>query len=131
MAKVNATINKLHYKTEISSDSNNLIIADEPLEIGGHGEGFSPGELLCASLAACTSITLRMYADRKEWPLEGLNVEVNYDQDLEVNTHHISVKIHFIGDLSIEQRDKLLEIAEKCPIHKALSNPITIKTTEL
>ena len=130
MVKVSATINKQHYRTEIISDRNNLI-ADEPINSGGQGEGFSPFQLLSASLAACTSVTLRMYADHKGWPLEKIDVEVIYENDEGSSSPHITTKIRFTGDLSLEQRDKLLEIADKCPVHKALTNPITIKTTEL
>jgi|SRR6185312_1587235 len=130
MVKVNATINKQHYKTEITSD-NNTLIADEPVDNSGQGEGFSPHQLLAASLASCTSITLRMYADRKGWPVEKIDVEVTIENEEESDTYHITTQIHFTGDLSLEQRDRLLEIATKCPIHKTLTNPITIKTTEL
>jgi len=130
MVKVNATINALHYKTEITSGSNK-IISDETITHGGNAEGFTPEELLCASLASCTTITLRMYADRKEWPLEKLDVEVTFERDEEKSISFINRKIHFSGDLSIEQKQRLLVIADKCPIHKTLSNPITITTFEL
>jgi|SRR6185437_3105480 len=130
MVKVNATINKQHYQTEITSDSN-ILIADEPINNGGEGKGFSPFQLLAASLAACTSVTLRMYADRKSWPVEKIDVEVTYEHDEDSSTPHINTKIHFKGDLSLEQRDRLLDIATKCPVHKALSNPFSITTTEL
>jgi putative redox protein len=129
MVKVNATINKLHYKTEITSESN-IIISDAPVANGGKAEGFTPEELLCASLASCTTITLRMYADRKEWPLEKMDVEVTLERDEEKNISYINRKIHFSGDLSEEQKQRLLVIADKCPIHKVLSNQITITTSE-
>ncbi len=133
MVKVNATISSLNYKTEITSGSAsaNKIISDEPLEGGGKEEGLSPWELLCASLASCISITLRMYADRKGWPMEKVDVEVNYHRDEETNTPRLSSIIHFSGGLSFEQKQRLLYIADKCPIHQALSNPITITTSEL
>jgi len=130
MEKVKATIHSRHYRTEIISEGNK-IISDEPVEKGGKGEGFTPGELLCASLASCTSITLRMYADKKEWPLEKLDVEVTLERDEEENISYINRKINFTGNLDVEQKKRLLVIADKCPIHKVLSNQITITTLEL
>ncbi len=130
MEKVIATINQANYKTTIVTDTNS-IIADEPVINGGKGEGFSPGELLAASLSACTSITLRMYADRKQWPLEKMDVEVLFEKNDETNSSTLTRKIHFTGNLDEEQKKRLMLIADKCPIHKTLSNTITIITSEI
>lgn len=123
---VKAILDKTHYATKITSDSNTLI-ADEPLSHGGTGKGFAPMELLASSLAACTSITLRMYADRKEWDLDNIEVIV----DLETNSTESLFKraITLTGNLSQEQTDRLLDIANHCPVHKILSNTISIHTT--
>ncbi|HTA63754.1 MAG TPA: OsmC family protein [Bacteroidia bacterium] len=127
MAKVSAVINKEHYKTEIIAGPNKLV-ADEPTTNGGKGLGFGPGELLAASLAACTSITLRMYADRKEWVVDKIEVDVEFERDEVKNTSSIIRKIHFSGNLDAEKTEKLMTMADKCPMHKTLSNQITITT---
>lgn len=128
MAEVTATIQKEHYKTLVHSASNQ-IIADEPLKDGGEDLGFSPSELLAASLAACTSITLRMYADRKEFPLESVDVEVQFVKESHNSTFNRKIRLN--GNLSEEQKKRLMQIANQCFIHKALSNPIEIVTQEL
>ena len=117
------------YKIEILSPTGNQVIADEPLEKGGKDLGLSPKELLIAALAACTSATVRMYADRKQWDLQEVNVSVEMERNEEQNKTFISRKVEFIGDLDTEKRERLLQIANKCPVHKILSNPIEITTT--
>lgn len=125
---IKAVLHKAHYATEIKSATNTLI-ADEPIERGGTGKGFAPMELLASSLAACTSITLRMYADRKEWALDSIEVSV----DIETNTDTSIFKriINLKGSLNDEQASRLLYIANHCPVHKILSNKISIQTTLL
>jgi len=130
MATIKAAIGKGHYLTHITSPTH-FIDADEPIADGGNDEGFSPSELLCSSLAACTCITVRMYADRKEFPLDGVEVTVSMGAEQEAEHTQIELQISFTGQLTDEQRDRLLVIAGKCPIHKVLSNPITIKTNLL
>ena len=127
MAKVSAVIKKEPYKTEIVSGQNKLV-ADEPISNGGMGIGFSPGELLAASLASCTSITLRMYADKKEWPLDMVEVNVEFERNEEKNTSTIIRKIHLLGILDAEKKERLMAMADKCPMHKTLSNQINITT---
>lgn len=128
MNTVTAHIGKEHYHTLITGDSQNQIPADEPLGVGGKNTGFSPGELLCASLASCITITLRMYADRKEWPLEAVDVRVSVVHDQHENTTSMESRINLIGNLTGEQRMRLMEIADKCSIHKILANPIQLST---
>jgi len=124
-AKVNAIIGKVLYRTEIATNTN-VLIADEPTDLGGKDEGFSPTELLASALAACTCATLRMYADRKQWPLEAVEVEVTFDRNAQLNTSNMHRKIKIIGGLDATQKERMLTIANSCPIHKTLSNPITI-----
>ena len=117
------------YKAEILSPTGNQVIADEPLDKGGKDLGLSPKELLIAALAACTSATVRMYADRKQWDLQEVKVNIEMERDEEQNKTFITRKVEFIGNLGTEQRDRLFQIANKCPVHKILSNPIAISTT--
>lgn len=126
MTKVSATIKKELYKTEITSPSGNVVISDEPVDKGGMNKGFSPHELLVAALSACTSATLRMYADRKGWDVQEVHVETEL-MDVD-NTSLFTRKIKFTGTLDEDQKKRLLEIANKCPIHKVLSGPIKIET---
>jgi putative redox protein len=127
MANITAHIGRTHYVTTIRNASNELI-ADEPLEQGGTDAGFSSSELLASSLAACTSITLRMYADRKGWPLEAIEVAINFERDVDTKTSLFVRNIKFFGTLDDEQTQRLLQIADKCPIHQVLTSPIRIQT---
>jgi putative redox protein len=123
---IKGNIGRDYYRIVLTAGKN-TIIADEPVSNGGGDEGMNPHEILVAALGACTCATLRMYADRKEWPLEGINVTVNLSHDLQDNTN-IHREIELIGDLTVEQKDRLLVIANKCPVHKTLTNPIIIDT---
>lgn len=121
-------LDQSRYKTKVFAGGH-LIYADEPAELGGTDEGMSPGALLLASLGSCTAITIRMYADRKEWPLEGIKIHLAICEEKEMSEETtISRKIEFNGELTDEQRQRLMAIADKCPIHKILSNPIKILT---
>lgn len=131
MAKVSASIGKELYKVEIISRSGNKLIADEAIAIGGKNLGFSPKELLASSLAACTSITLRMYPDHKEWDLTEVKVDIELNRDATENITTINRNIELIGNLNEEQRIRLLAVANNCPLHKILSNPIKINTVIL
>lgn len=115
------------------------LVADEPLKLGGTNQGPTPYELLAASLGACTSITLRMYADRKKWPLEAVTVRLTHQKihgkDCEVcetnapRIDRFDREIELEGPLSEDQRQRLLEIADKCPVHRTLHSEIWINTT--
>ncbi len=122
---VRAIIGKEHYRTELVV-SGKPVIADEPLDVGGTDLGPAPGEYLMISLAACTAITLRMYADRKLWPVDEIKVEVAFEK-IE-NVTHFQREIVLTGDLTKDQRERLLQIANACPVHKTLMNPIQIET---
>lgn len=116
-------INK--YVTEVISGQHKMI-ADVSPKLGGTDLGPGPHEILEAALAACTIITVQMYADRKNWPLISTNVKVSIDR--EGPETHLTREISFSGELSSEQRDRLLVIANKCPIHKLLTSSITVTT---
>lgn len=101
--------------------------ADEEKDKGGEGTGPAPHELLLAALASCTSMTLKLYAERKGWPLRNVQVLVNgatTDAGF-VITRLLSLE----GELDAEQRQRLIEIADKCPVHKTLSGTIAIQTS--
>lgn len=123
---IEATIGKDHYKTIVSNGTMQLI-ADEPSSSGGTDEGFNPKELLYSALATCTCITLRMYADRKEWPLESIKVTLSLQKSSEESGGIIlDQRIELVGLLTSEQRYSLLDISKKCPVHHLLSEPILV-----
>ncbi|TGE25914.1 OsmC family peroxiredoxin [Hymenobacter aquaticus] len=116
------------YRTRITSDGGHELLADEPLDEGGHNLGPTPGELLAASLSACTCITVRMYADRKQWPLTGLEAHVTFERTATHVVPQLHCELHLQGALTDEQRQRLLKIAELCPIHKTLMGAVPITT---
>ncbi|WP_343532376.1 OsmC family protein [Pedobacter sp.] len=121
-------LDRSRYKTKVFADGH-FIYADEPEELGGSDEGMAPGALLLASLGSCTAITIRMYADRKQFPLETItvNLAICAEEEMDKGTV-IEREIKFTGDLDEDQIKRLMIIADKCPIHKILSNPIRIVT---
>lgn len=116
-----------------------MLTADEPEDVGGTDQGPNPYDFLLAALGACTSMTLRMYANRKEWPLQGVLVTLTHDrihandcEDCESEKGLVDVierKIALEGPLDDEQRQRLLEIAEKCPVHKTLTTETKIRSS--
>jgi len=137
-SRVIATIGTTPYTTAISTGDGHRITADEPASAGGADAGANPYELLLASLGACKTITLRMYADRKGWPLDGVSVELTQqrvhaeDCDDCENTkgivHLIECRLTLMGELTPEQRTRLLEMADRCPVHRTLSGEINIRS---
>lgn len=125
---IKAIIHKEPYATHISSDTNSLI-ADEPIDLGGKNTGMTPIELLASSLAACTCITLRMYANRKQWNVESIETHITISNQEASNSTLFERTITFTGTIDNLQRERLLDIANHCPIHKILSHTITIQTS--
>ncbi len=115
-------------------------LADEPVSVGGTGNGPSPYEYLLAGLGACTSMTIRLYADLKKIPLRHVSVRLKHDKIHAADCEHCETKegkidridreITLDGDLTSEQRAKLLEIADKCPVHRTLHGEIDTRTRE-
>lgn len=124
---VKATINREQYQTLLSHAGLELI-ADEPVEKGGQHTGFAPSALLKSALSACTAITLRMYADRKGWPLERVEVDVDFEWQAELKKTMMTKRITLFGPLDEDQKKRILQIADLCPVNKILSNPIEIIT---
>ena len=114
------------------------VVADEPKDAGGNDAGPNPYELLLAALGTCTSMTLRMYADRKGWKLEEVRVALtharSYARDCAecdekpTMIDRIERQITLTGELSGAQRERLLEIADRCPVHRTLTSKIQIQT---
>ena len=115
-------------------------LADEPVEVGGLGSGPGPYDLLLAGLGACTAMTLRLYAERKALPLERVTVELTHDRIHAADCENCETKEGMIdrieraitlrGDLDDEKRRRLLEIADKCPVHRTLTSEVDIRTVE-
>ncbi|MFS2185279.1 OsmC family protein [Mucilaginibacter sp. Mucisp84] len=120
-----ALIGLTQYQTVINSGGHGLI-TDEPLEAEGSNTGMNPFSLLLASLASCTVITLRMYINRKMWPIEEIKADVEMFKTL--SGTRIETKISFKGEVNDEQRARLLKIANACPVHKILTGNIAIRT---
>ncbi len=120
------------YTNDVMTSRHHLY-ADEPESLGSADLGPTPYEYLCAALGACTSITLRMYISRKKWPVENIAVKVSHKKiaigDLppkDVFTREITIS----GDVDAEQRARIIEIANKCPVHKTLEASSDIETRE-
>jgi len=123
--KLKALLGSQNYKVEMDSGKHQ-IFADEPESIGGMDTAAAPNELLLSALAACTSITLRMYADRKEWKLGEIQVDLSITKT--GGNYVILKKISFENTaLDVDQLKRLYQIADKCPINKMLSNGVEIK----
>jgi putative redox protein len=113
-------------------------VADEPASAGGTERGPGPYELLLAALGSCTSMTIGMYARRKGWPLENVTVRLRHERRYVADCENceknrtlltrIDREIELTGPLSADQRERLLEIANKCPVHRTLTSKIEIET---
>ncbi len=122
-ARIRTATGKFQQTVEIGP---HRLIGDEPVDAGGADAGPSPHEFLLAALGTCTSMTVKMYAERKGWPLE--RVEVQLTQDKREGVHVMQRTVRLEGALDDEQRARLLEIANKCPVHKTLTGKIEIET---
>ena len=128
------------FGTEVHTTSHRFI-ADEPLTYGGDDSGPSPYDLLLAALGTCTSMTMKMYADRKRWPLEGSTIALRHERNHAEDCEQVSAaeetnmaaqalyrNITLHGDLTEEQRRRIIEIADKCPVHRTLEGHLHIHT---
>ena len=122
-------------RNDIESGPHRLV-ADEPADAGGTAQGATPYDFLSAALGACTSMTMRVVAKRENIPLEGVEITVESDRmyakdcaDCLSNSgyiHHFSVAIKLIGNLTAEQRERMLSVAKRCPVNKTLTSEIRI-----
>lgn len=136
-SKIVAQTDKESFRTEIMAGKHHLV-ADEPEEVGGSNLGPTPYDLLTAALGACTAMTIRMYSERKKWDLQEVTVHLDhhkdYGQDCEdcekssAKIDHFTRTIELKGNLDDEQKQRLLEIADKCPVHKTLHSEVKVKT---
>ena len=134
---VTARIGASGYHTDVSARTHTVVV-DEPVPLGGTDKGPTPYEYLLAALGSCTAMTLRMYADRKKWPLEGVTVQLRsgraHQRDCEncatekVSIGTIERRVELSGTLTDEQRSRLLEIADRCPVKQTLESGIRIQT---
>jgi putative redox protein len=134
-----ATVSGTSYRTDLKLGDYDLI-ADEPVSVGGTGAGPNPYEYLLAALCSCTAITLRMYASRKAWPVERIVVRLRdtpkHIQDClksetsDVGPRHIDRIVEVHGPLTEEQHQRMLQIADRCPVKQTLARGIQIRTVE-
>ena len=127
------------FQQDIISGTHHLV-ADEPASVGGLDSGPGPYDLLLAALGACTSMTLRLYAEQKKLPLTRVEVRLRHDRIYAVDCaecetkegliDHIERVITLEGDLDAKQRARLMEIADKCPVHRTLKSEVDIRTVE-
>jgi putative redox protein len=106
---------------------NHTLTADEPEDLGGRDQGPNPQELLAASLAACTAITIEMYADRKGWDVGEVKVECQYEQAERGSATNFILTLSLPPGLSEEQRERIETIAAKCPVHRTLEGDATFE----
>lgn len=130
IATAEAINNGAAYTSTIQVNQHELI-ADEPLEKGGEDLGPAPGDYLCAALASCKAITLRMYANRKKWNVEEIKVKVDLlkDEQVPMGDNQFLCEINFKGNLDEDQIKRLTTIADMCPLQRLLKKPSTIITT--
>jgi len=128
MAFVTGILEREQYTTMLNSRQHR-IVSDEPEKLGGKDAGMSPTELLAASLASCTCITMKMYADRKGWSLQQLRTEVHVHLDIRTGDCNIEKTVYIEGTLTPEDKARLFKIAGACPVHKLLAKTSDITST--
>jgi putative redox protein len=113
-----------------ATDGMHRSVMDEPVEMGGTGEGLTPMKTLLAALGGCTAVTLKLYSARKGWPLEDVEVRVhlvNPDRSAADQTKVFTQEVVLTGDLDDAQRERLHQIAGRCPVHRVLEGPIAFE----
>ncbi len=118
-----------NYRTRVEA-RHHQFFGDEPGELGGADTGVTPYEMLLGSIGSCKAITARMYAERKGWALNEVRIELEHDRpEGRGGPEVIRVRISFEGDLDDDQRDRLLAIAEKCPVQKTVTGDLAIEAS--
>jgi uncharacterized OsmC-like protein len=140
MSKAYVRLGNEGYRTEIKSRGHTYY-ADEPEDDGGLDSGPTPVEMAMGSLGACIAITMRLYAERKGWPLEGVEIDLDFErfkgadyaayEGDERYIHEIRKAIKLHGDLTPEQRERILDIGGKCPVHRLIATPSFFVEQEL
>jgi len=130
ISTVRAVSGDIPYTVRLTDDGGHQWLGDEPTALGGADAGPSPTQLLLSSLGTCTVITLQMFAARKQWPLVAVTVELQFNPNGKpsVGATEITRHITLQGDLNGEQRERLLQAANACPMHKVLTGEIRIAT---
>jgi putative redox protein len=134
---VSASIAGRGYRTGVRTRTH-AFVADEPVDVGGTDTGPTPYELLLGALSACTAMTVRMYADRKQWPLEEVVVRIRpvrshavdcvNCETSDVGVGRLEREVEFVGPLTAEQRTRLLYIADRCPVKQTLERGLRVET---
>jgi len=115
-----------HYIHEVTIRAHDVTV-DEPVDDGGQDQGPNPQELLAASLASCTAITMEMYAQRKGWDIGTVEVEVEYESAPRGYSTFFNLTLRFPDHITSEQRERLEAIAARCPVHRTLEGPVHFK----
>lgn len=130
ISRVTATLHDTPYLVALADDLGHIWAADEPSDAGGGNGGPDPTRLMLASLGACTAITLRMVATRRQWPLSDVRVDLELNPDGKpASGNHIVRRIRLEGSLTEDQRAQLLKIANACPMHKLLTGEVHIDSS--
>lgn len=127
LGKAHARIGETRYRVDIESGRHNLV-ADEPAALGGQGAGPTPFGMLVSALGACTAATLKMYAERKQWPLEALDVDLRFLRS-EEDGDRIERVLRITGPFDAEQKARLADIAERTPVTLVVKSGVTINTS--
>jgi len=132
-AAVHASLGPSGYRTTLRVGRHQLV-ADEPIDAGGTDTGPTPMQMVGAALAGCIAITLRMVAQRKGWPLEGVEIEIEHGKEPVEGARprdRFEVRVELLGPLDADMRAELTRVASRCPVHRALTHDTSVATTVL